>query len=122
MYLVIGMHMPSSVDKNISQEYSVYSPIHRKEYYYTSKFIDNYSFLFSKEGRVIHKGCLDHAIANRGIDVTKVEYKWDFIEESRIYPSRKKLLEDELIWNIPVGMPDHAMLLTSINFVDSEKL
>lgn len=109
----------SSVEKNISQKHSVYSPVHRKEYYYTNKFIDNYSFLFSKDGRIVHKGCLDHSIANSGIVVGEAVYKWDFIEESPIYPSRNELLQDDVNWNIPVGMPDHAMLLTSIGFVEN---
>ena len=105
----------SSLKKHLCKGVQIHTPEHRKDFWYTSKFIDNYSFLFATHGKVTGKGCIDHVIS-KGITVDNVRYNWDFIENSDVYPTRNEIFLGNAKWSIPTGFPDHAKLFNTIEF------
>lgn len=89
-------------------------PVHFNEYYHEC-------YDGSKDGASVvmlnnFKECvvtgfnrLDHIIYNSDIQVTGLNYAWDFTLLSEVYiPYDKLNLKD--IWKIPVAYPDHAIL------------
>lgn len=81
--------------------------------------IEEYSYLFPKESfvKLENAGALDHIISNKMFKITS-KYNWDFLCDNEIYPNIEDI-ERGCYWNIPLGYPDHGMLISEIEFVDN---
>lgn len=81
----------------------------------TSDYLEQTSFFFKDkyEPDVIGSfGVLDHILCSDKIN-GKVGYSWDFVNDCEIYPSKQNL-KLGTYWNIPIGYPDHGMLICNI--------
>lgn len=96
-----------------SELLNVITPEHNESFWYTDKFIENYSYLFSNNNKKVTGRELDHIITNCKIE--NLKYSWDFINRDNVYSQFKKSISDgKGVLKIPNAYPDHAILLADI--------
>lgn len=83
--------------------------------------MDNHSYVFTDRNscKITDFDSLDHILYSKDFKI-HVEYKWSFIGDDAIYPS-KDLIKIGEYWDIKKGYPDHAMLIANISLAHEER-
>jgi len=63
-------------------------------------------------------GTVDHVLHSDSMNVNSI-YSWNYLHEDSVYPCIEDIKIGR-IWNIPAAYPDHAVMISEVEFVENE--